>query len=142
MTDRLAVFVGGGFWAFVYNLLWALAWFAFMRQEWIDAMASAKRSSPWTVEVWVLWVVLTLPIGIALAAYAANRSGFRSILKATLLGSLTLWLVMTVGMAGWAWSAKLSLRVIALDSVVNLVALAAASFASAWISQRRGRSGA
>jgi hypothetical protein len=34
---------------------------------------------------------------------------------------------MTVGMTGWAWSESLSLKLIAIDSAVNLVGLAIAS---------------
>jgi ABC-type dipeptide/oligopeptide/nickel transport system permease component len=114
----------------VYNLAWGVAWFAFMSKEWLDAMAAIRRPAPWTAEVWFLWVVLTLPIGVAIVAYAASRA--RSVSKTAVSVSVAVWVLMTLGMAGWAWQASLSMRVIALDSTVNLVSMVAASLAGGW----------
>lgn len=117
----------------VYHFVWAAAWFAFMRREWEEAMAAVGRSSPWTAEVWFLWVVLSLPIGVAIMAYAAGRA--HSAQKAAVSGAAAVWLLMTLGMAVHGWQESLSPRVIALDSCVNLVGMMAASFAGGW-SQR------
>ncbi len=117
----------------VYNLVWGVAWFAFMRREWMDAMAAVRRPMPWTAEVWFLWVLLTLPIGVAIMAYTASRA--RSALKTAVYAAVGLWLMMTLGMIGMGWQWSLSLRVIALDSTVNLVGLVAGSLAGGW-SQR------
>ncbi len=127
------VVASGALWMAVYNLIWGVAWFAFMRREWLDAMAAIRRPMPWTAEIWFLWVALTLPIGVAVMAYTANRA--RPGLKTAVYAAVGLWLMMTMGMIGMGWQWSLSVRVIALDSTVNLVGLVAASLAGGW-SQR------
>jgi hypothetical protein len=77
--------------------------------------------------------VLTLPIGVAIMAYTASRR--HSGLKVAVYIAVGLWLMMTMGMAGWGWQDSISMRVIALDSIVNLVAMVTASVAGGW-SQR------
>jgi len=129
------VVAGGALWTVVYNFVWGAAWFAFMRREWLDAMAAIERPMPFTAEVWFLMVVLSLPIGVAIMAYAAGRARSATATKTAVYASLPLWLLMTLGMAGWGWQDSISMRVIALDSIVNLVALVAASLAGGW-SQR------
>ena len=129
------VFAGGALWVVVYNLVWGAAWFAFMRREWLDAMAAIKRPLPWTPQFWALWVALTLPIGVATMAYVASRARSAPAPKTALYAGLALWVLMTMGMAGWGWQESLSIRVIAMDSIVNLVGLVAASLAGGW-SQR------
>ena len=39
----MRVIAGGALWAAIYNLVWAVAWFLFMRTEWRDAFAA----TPW-----------------------------------------------------------------------------------------------
>lgn len=117
----------------VYNLVWGVAWFAFMRREWLDAVAAIRQPLPWTAEVWFLWVALTLPIGVAIMAYAASRA--RSAPKTAVYVAVAVWLLMTLGMAAWGWQESLSMRVIAMDSTVNLIGMVAASLAGGW-SQR------
>jgi hypothetical protein len=129
------VVASGALWTVVYNFVWGVAWFAFMRREWLDAVAAIRKPMPWTAEVWFLMVVLSLPIGVAIMAYSAGRS--RSARKAAIYAAVALWLLMTMGMAGWGWQESLSMRVIALDSTVNLVGMVAASLAGGW-SQREG----
>ncbi|MDP9268260.1 MAG: hypothetical protein M3P27_08045 [Acidobacteriota bacterium] len=90
---------------------------------------------PFTAEVWFVWVVLSLPIGVAIMAYSAGRA--HSAPKAAVYAAVALWALMTMGMAGWGWQESLSIRVIALDSIVNLVGMLAASLAGGW-SQREG----
>ena len=123
----------GALWTVVYNFVWGVAWFAFMRKEWLDAVAAIRHPLPFTAEVWFLWVTLTPPIGVAIMAYAASRP--RSAPKTAVFGAVALWLLMTLGMAAWGWQESLSMRVIAMDSTVNLVAMVAASLAGGW-SQR------
>lgn len=129
------VVASGALWAVVYNFVWGVAWFAFMRSEWMDAVAAIRQPLPWTAEVWFLWVTLTLPIGVAIMAYAAGRP--RSTPKTAAWAAVGVWLPMTLGMAVWAWQESLPMRVILLDSAVNLVGMVAASLAGAW-SQREG----
>lgn len=117
----------------VYNFIWGVAWFAFMRSEWLDAAAAIRHPLPFTAEVWFLWVTLTLPLGVAIMAYAADRA--RSTPKIAVNVAAGLWLPLTLGMGVWAWQESLSMRVVALDSAVNLVAIVAASLAGRW-SQR------
>jgi len=129
-TNWPRVVASGALWTVVYNFLWGVAWYAFMRREWLDVVAAIRRPLPWTAEVWHLWVVLTLPMGVAIMAYAASRA--RAAPKTAVNGALALWLLMTLGIAGLGWQKSLSLRVIALDSTVNLVAMVAASLAGGW----------
>src|SRR2546428_5076443 len=60
-TNWRRVVASGAVWTLVYNVVWGVAWFVFMRQEWEEAVAAIGRTSPWTAEVWFLWVVLTCP---------------------------------------------------------------------------------
>ena len=133
-VDWPRVVAAGSLWATVYNIIWGAAWFAFMRDEWIQATASAGRPMPWTVEVWFVWALLMLPIGIGIAAYAAGK---QSAIRAALSTAMVLWIVLTVAMAIHALPEKVGLRIIILDSAVNLGALLAASFAAGWSAQTR-----
>lgn len=119
----MGVIIGGALWAGVYNLVWGMAWFVFMRREWRDAFAAIKRPLLFTADIWIFWIALTLPIGVAIVAYAANPTRSVSAPKATVYAGVTLWVVMTAGMATWSWQNSLSIRTIALDSLVNLVAM-------------------
>ncbi|HVS31699.1 MAG TPA: hypothetical protein VMS98_09605 [Thermoanaerobaculia bacterium] len=101
-----------------------------MRREWSEAVDSIGRSSPWTAEVWFLWVVFTFPIGIAIAAHAATQASFA--VKPALYAAAALWLMMTVGMAVWSVLEKFPIRVIAIDSAVNLAGMLAGSLACGW----------
>ena len=119
----MRVIAGGALWAVVYNLVWGVAWFVFMRREWRDAFAAINRPLLFTADIWIFWMALTLPIGVAIVAYAANPARSVSAPKATVYAGMTLWLVMTVGMATWSWQSSLPIRIIVLDSIVNLVAM-------------------
>jgi len=121
----MRVIAGGALWAAVYNLVWGVAWFVFMRREWRDAFAATNRPLLFTGDIWIFWIALTLPIGVAVAAYAANPSRSVSAPKAAVYAGMTLWLIMTAGMATWSWQNSLSIRIIVLDSIVNLVAMMA-----------------
>lgn len=127
------VVVSGVLWAVVYDLVWGIAWFAFMRREWLDAVAAIKQPLPWTSDFWVVWATLNLPIGMAIMAYVGTRARSSSALRAAVYAGVAMWLLMTLWMAGWGWQQSLSLRVIVLDSAVNLVGLVAASLAGGWI---------
>jgi hypothetical protein len=119
------VIAGGALWAAAYNLVWGVAWFVFMRREWHDAFAEIHRPQLFTADIWIFWIAIDFPIGMAIVAYAANRARSVSAPKATVYAGMTLWLIMTVGMAVWSWQDSLSIRIVALDSIVNLVALMA-----------------
>ena len=121
----------GAIWAAVYNLAWGVAWLAFMRKEWTEAVGALHQPLPWTAEFWVLWVALTLPFGVALMAYVASRPPSAPATRAAVTASLALWALMTVGMGGWGWQASLPWQLIASDSTVNLVAVLSASLAGA-----------
>ena len=125
-------------WTLVYNLVWGVAWFAFMRQEWEAAVATIRRPVPWTADVWFLWVVLTVPMGMAVMAYAASRP--RSTTRTAATAALGIWVPFTVGMTAYGLSEALSARVLVLDAVVNLVGLIAASVAGVWSHQDVERS--
>lgn len=125
----LRVLVGGASWAAVYNLLWGVAWFVFMRREWLDASATIGEPMPWTLGFWVVWVPLTLPFGMAITAYITSRGQSASAPKAAVAASLVLWMAGTVGMTVWGRLESFDASIIALDSAVNLLAVVAASLA-------------
>ena len=129
-VDWPRVVASGALWMVVYNLVWGIAWFSFMRHEWNEAVDSIGIPSPWTAEVWFLWVVFTFPIGVAIAAHAATQASFAA--KPALYAAAALWLMMTVGMAVWSVAEKLPIRVIAIDSAVNLIGMLAGSLACVW----------
>ena len=126
--DRISVLLAGLVWAIGYGLVWGLAWFGFMRAAWFGALASGNREMPWA-EVWTVWAVLNLPLGVATVAYLGRRGPAASGRKTIVAAVLVLWVPMTIGMMTWAWYESLSQRVIAIDSAVNLAALAVASLA-------------
>lgn len=129
-TNWRRVVASGALWTLVYNGLWGTAWFAFMRKEWEGAVAAIGRPSPWTAEVWFLWAVLTVPMGVGIMAYAAGRARAPYTAAATASGAI--WLLLTLPMGAYSLSQSLSMRVIVLDAAVNLVAMIAAAFAAAW----------
>lgn len=129
-TNWPRLVASGALWAVVYNFVWGAAWFAFMRREWQDAPAALGRGMPWPAEVWFIMAVLSLPIGVAIMAYAASRAP--SVARVAVYAAVAVWVLMTMGMAGWGWSESYSLRILILDSIVNLVAMVAAALAGAW----------
>lgn len=137
----MRVIAGGALWAVAYNLVWGAAWFLFMRREWRDAFAAIQRPLLWTADVWIVWIALTLPIGMVIVAYAANPARAVSASKAAVYSGATLWLLMTVGMATWSWQESLSTRVIVLDSIVNLIAMVSASLVGTWSHRHRSARG-
>ena len=131
MKAGYRVVAGGVVWAVIYNFAWGVAWFAFMRSEWLDATVSRNRPMP-LAEIWAVWVALTFPLGVATMAYVADRARSGSVSRATLAGGLALWVPMTLGMAALGWHESLPMRVLLLDSIVNLAAIGAASLAGEW----------
>jgi hypothetical protein len=115
-------------WALVYNAVWGLTWFAFMRTEWLEAVAAIGEPLPWTPAVWLIWALLSLLIALAIMTHAAGQVRAR---KAAVTAACAGWLLLTMGMAWWSVQQSLSLRVIALDSTVNLVGMVAGSLAGA-----------
>lgn len=135
--DWPRVVASGALWMVVYNLVWGAAWFLFMRREWAEAVDSIGKKSPWTAEVWFLWVVFTFPIGVAIAAHAATQASVA--MKPALYAAAALWLMMTVGMAVWSVLEDFPILVIAIDSTVNLVGMLAGSLACSWSLGREPR---
>lgn len=129
-VDWPRVVASGALWTVVYNLAWGVAWFTFMRSEWMEAVTFIGQSLPWTAEVWFMWVLLTFPIGVAISAHAASR--LPAALRTTIYPAVAVWLMMTVGMAIWSAQESFPMRVIVMDSTVNLVGMLAASLACGW----------
>jgi hypothetical protein len=119
-VGRTGAVVSGLLWAGVYNLLWGAAWLAFVRREWTRAAEALGESMPWTAEVWLVWIVLTVPLGSAMMAYVASTD-FSP--RNVVVPSTAVWLLLTTGMVTWGLAESLSLRVLSLDSVANLVAM-------------------
>lgn len=132
----LRLTAGAVVWALVYNAVWGAAWFVFMRREWLDASAAAGQGFPWTAEVWLVWLALTLPFGAALVIYIAGPSAGAT--KRAIGGTVAVWSLMTAGMVVWGLSESLSVRILTLDSLVNLAALLAGSFAGARVMRALG----
>jgi hypothetical protein len=114
-------------WALVYNALWGLAWFGYMRGEWARAAVSLNRPMPWTAVVWFGWIALTVPMGVLVGAYVASQS--RPFAHSGLYASTAMAILMTAGMSVWALQDGYSFRVVALDSVVNASSLLLAGVA-------------
>lgn len=106
--------------------MWYVAWFAFMRAAWDAASADGHLQMPWA-EIWSVWAILNVPLGVATAAYLRQPARLDSYSRTLVAVVLVLWVPMTSGMMGWAWSESLSLRLIAIDSAVNFVGLAVAT---------------
>jgi hypothetical protein len=128
--DRRRVVASGSLWTMVYNVLWGIAWFAFMHTEWTAAAAAAKRPMPFTAEAWFAAVVMSIPIGIAIMAHSRGRG--RSAAKAAVAATLLVWILMTVGMFVWGIQSSFPLRTLVLDSTVNLFAMGVAALVGAW----------
>ena len=126
MRSVARIFGAGLQWAIVYGVVWAVAWFSFMRAEWYGALAIDSRTMPWT-EIWTIWAALNLPLGVATAAHLRSRTARTAPASALVGVVLVLWVPMTLGMTAWAWYESLSLALIVVDSTVNLAGLALAS---------------
>ena len=124
------IVASGALWTVVYNFVWGIAWFAFMREEWEHAMSAIGRSIPFTPEVWFLWVVLTLPIGVVIMAFTADRPKRRAMAALSAAGGV--WLILAGGTTIWGLLETLSMRVLALDACVNLVAMVAGALVGIW----------
>ena len=129
-TEWPRVVASGALWAVVYNFIWGVAWFTFMQKEWMEALVSMGRPMIWTAEVWFVWVVCTLPIGVAIAAHAASHAN--APLKTNLYPAAALWMMLTLGMAIWSVQESFPILLITIDSTVNLVGMLAASLACGW----------
>lgn len=124
----LRTLFAGLIWAALYNAVWGLAWLAFMRREWTLAASSTGHAMPWTPKFWLVWVPLTLLFGFAIAAYLNGASQRERALQSAVAATLILWVPGTMAMALWSFT----VRIIVLDSAVNLLALALASIVAGW----------
>ena len=124
---RTRIVVSGIMWAAVYNALWGVAWFTFMRDEWQAAFSAIGRPQAWTAVVWIVWGIVTLPLGAAVMAHAC--SGPRRHMLA-LRAALLLAFLFSFGMTVWGVQESLSLRVLVLDGLVNFVSMPLASLAA------------
>jgi hypothetical protein len=124
----LRVTTSGLLWAATYNTLWGVAWFTFMRQEWRDAFAAVGQPLAWTPRVWFIWMAVTVPLGIALMAYA---QGHTRRLFFAVRGTAALFLVFATGMAVWGLHESLPYRVLSLDALVNAISMPLASIVAA-----------
>jgi hypothetical protein len=122
----LLIGAAGLLWAVAYLLLWGIAWFGFMRSAWYEALGAA-RPMPWS-EIWLIWAILCIPLGLALAVYMRGPQHGRRRTTVLVRVVLALWVPMTIGMYGWAWMDSVSLWLITIDSAVNLIAIGGASW--------------
>ncbi len=129
-SNWLRIAAGGVLWSAVYNGVWAAAWFAFMRHEWREATAAAHHSMPWTPAVWVAWVATTVPLGIAISAYTADSRPVAT--TKAVSASVGLWVLMTIGIVVLGRQESWSVRVLILDSTVDLAAVLVAGVAVGW----------
>ena len=124
------VVAGGVLWATVYNLPWGIAWFSFMRAEWLSAFSSIGQPMLWTAVVWYIWIALTLPMGMAAMAYAGSHS--EAILRSAIVASMAVCALIVLGSDIWFIQSSFPIRVIALDSAVNIIGIGLSAVASGW----------
>ena len=127
----------GILWALLYNLIWGIAWFAFMKRDWTEAMAEVGRPIPWTQEVWLIWLALTVPLGIATMAHVAYRRRSASLTVAVLQASGVIALLLGAGMIGWGLSESLPMHVFLADTAVNVVGVVVAAYLTASLVESR-----
>ena len=132
----LQIVFRGVLWAVAYNAAWGLAWVGFMRHQWAQAATLSGRTMPWTPDFWMVWIPLTIPFGVAIAAYLSGAFRRERLLVVSVGASFVLWVPATFGMV---FSMALTTEVIVPGSAVNLVALLLASFSVAWLVARRNR---
>lgn len=138
MGRTARIVTSGILWAAVYNAVWAAAWFAFMRAEWQSAFRAVGQPMLWASTVWIIWAIVTVPLGIAIATYAADRSpGF----YAWLLASVLLWTIVAGGSDIAFVQMSVPLRTIVLDTLVNLLGMGGAAFAACYRIGRIGQEG-
>lgn len=129
------VVLGGVLWFVVFNVLWAAAWFLFLRREAIPVFQQLNRPLQETPEWRVFWLVLTLVLGIfSIWFYAAIRPRYGPGPKTAAIAGFALWLF------GWllprlpgSWQLQLPARFVALDVVAALVAIGVATLVGAWL---------
>src|SRR5262245_34502973 len=111
----LRVIVSGVVWALVYNLVWGVAWFTFMRRTWVAATTSAPM--PWDV-IWIVWSLLSILLGVSCMAYVRNHptAAARGGVRASIIAAGAVWVPLTLGMVTWAGQAGIASRVAWLDS--------------------------
>ena len=126
---RRAVAVGA-LWTVSYNVVWAVAWFGFMRAEWTNAAAALARPMPWTAEIWFICTVLTIPLGIGVAVFLMGQRS--RLYRAALMSGVTIWLVFAGALSFHGRSQGFAVRVLALDAAITLLAVVLAAFAAAW----------
>lgn len=125
--------VGGVLWAASYNLVWGIAWFSFMQQEWSRATAAIDQALPWTPLFWAFWIPTTVLLGIAIMAYLVSRPNRAAITRAATAASFAIWILAAAGMGVWGWHESLAASTVVLDSLVNLFAMAAAGAVGVWV---------
>lgn len=133
---QLRIAVSGIIWAAAYNAIWGVAWFTFMRHEWQSAFATLGRPHPWSSEVWLIWGLVTLPLGAAVMAYADSAQRRRAL---AVQAAFLLAFLFSLGMTVWGVQDSLPLRVLALDALVNVVSMPIASLVAVAALQSRPR---
>lgn len=121
------IVVAGLCWAAVYNAFWAVAWFTYMRRAWSEAFAAIGRPLAWTADVWTVWLIMTVPLGVAVMAHA---SGTAVPHRGAVRAAVVLLVVFVSGMTVWGLQESLAVRVLVLDAAVNAVATPIAALAA------------
>lgn len=125
--NLIRITASGLLWAAVYDAVWGIAWFMFMRAEWQAGFQVLGKPMLWTPELWAIWVIVTVPFGIAVAAYTVGR---RPALRAWLMASFVMWLFVAGGSDLAFLQMFIPSRTIVFDTLVNLVSMTAAAFAA------------
>jgi len=85
---------GGLLWAVVYNALWAVSWFLFLRRNFIAAFEALGRPFPETIEWVVTYVLLTIVGGVfAPWLYAAIRPRYGPGPKTAAIAGFACWVI-------------------------------------------------
>jgi hypothetical protein len=128
------VLLGGLLWAIVYNALWAVSWFAFLRRDLIAALAALGRPSPETKEWIAAYILLTLVGGVlAVWLYAAIRPRYSPGPKTAAIAGFAYWVIgVLLPAVGWFRVLHVS-KGLFTGLAATLVGALAATEAGAWL---------
>ncbi len=88
------VLLGGLIWAVVYNVLGAASWYLFFRSGWTAALAALERPFQPTVGFVVLFLLITLVVGVfTIWLYAAIRPRYGPGPKTAVGTGAAVWLL-------------------------------------------------
>lgn len=131
------VVLGGLLGFVVFNVIWVSAWNLFLGSEWKSAFAATGRALEAGIDSLVLWLVLTMFLGIiCIWIYAAIRAHpqYGAGPMTAFQVAVVVWLLSGLGPTVWyAHMLRLPGALIAVSLALELLADVAAVLAGAWL---------